>query len=372
MNEIKSLGIKTSALGMGCMRYPTKPDGKIDHEKSIKMMELCYESGINYYDTAYVYHGGESETFIAKALKKYPRDSYFIADKLPCWDCKSLEDVDRIFDEELKRLDTDYIDFLMFHGFNKNSFKEMMDLGAYDHVLKKKKKGQIRYLGFSFHDNAETLDNITDAKPWDFAMLQINYMDWIRSDAAKLHEIMVKKQIPCMVMEPVRGGALANFSKKANAILKKARPQDSIASWAIRFAASLENVPVVLSGMSDLEQIKDNLKTVNDPNGFTGEDMETIKRALEVHGEDAVPCTQCKYCMPCPEGVDIAKAFFEYNHHKTWADIGRLRHETNTMRKENTMPDKCTSCMVCVEKCPQKIDIPTELKKAEEYANMMV
>jgi len=373
-NEIKSLGVKLSALGMGCMRYPTQGgDDKIVEEKAIEMMEKCYEAGINYYDTAYVYHGGKSEEFVAKALKKYPRESYYIATKLPTWDCKTPEDFDRFLNEQLKRLDTDYIDFYLLHDFNKERYDRLIPLGIYEWVRKKQAEGKIKFVGYSFHGSAADFEIIAGNHDWDFAMVQLNYLDWIRSDAKDLYESLAKRNIPCIMMEPVRGGALANISEKANAILKEMRPDDSIASWAVRFGTSLENVQVVLSGMSNMEQIEDNLKTINEENGMSEEEFEGIKRALEVHKADSVPCTECKYCMPCPEGVNIAKAFFEYNHHKNWADMNRLRHETKiVMTKENSLPKKCNACGKCMDICPQKIDIIKELAKAQDYFDAMV
>ena len=268
-----------TVLGLGCMRFPVRNvDGKeeIDKEKAQEIVDYAMQSGINYYDTAYMYHDGKSEQFMGEALAKYPRDSYNIVTKLPIWLVDKKEDMQKVFDEQLKNLRVDYFDYYLLHALGRGNFDKCLDFGAYEFLSEMKEQGKIRKLGFSFHDTPEVLQEIVDTYEWDFAQLQINYLDWEMQDAKRQYEILEENDIPCIVMEPVRGGTLASPCEKANEIFLNARPDKSIASWAIRYVTSLPNVLVVLSGMSNMEQIKDNIDTMTNFEPLTEEDRKSV------------------------------------------------------------------------------------------------
>lgn len=358
-----------SLLGLGCMRFPTKQiDGKdfIDKEKAQEIVDYAFENGINYFDTAYMYHDGLSEDFMGEALKKFPRDSFYLATKLPIWMADTAEDMERIFNEQLEKLQVEYFDFYLLHALGRGNFDKCLKFGAYEFLFKMKEKGIIKNLGFSFHDNVDVLQEIVDYYSWDFAQLQINYLDWDMQNSKRQYEILEEKGIPCIVMEPVRGGALANPCEKANELFKSARPNKSVASWAIRYVASLPNVMTVLSGMSNMEQIADNISTMTNFEPLTDDDRKVIEKAVEAYKKkDTVPCTGCRYCMDCPEGVDIPKMFKLYNEYAVNKDKDSYLSEYN-QSPDSEKVDKCIACEKCTEHCPQAIEIPQKLEVIKE------
>lgn len=357
-----------SVLGLGCMRFPvlTGKGEAIDHEKAQEIVDFSLANGINYLDTAHGYHAGESQKFLGKALAKHPRDSYYLATKLPIWDAKTPEDVEKIFKLQLEYLNTDYFDFYLLHALDKGSFEKCIDFGAYEFISEMKAQGKIKYIGFSFHDTPDVLERIVEKYDWDFAQLQINYVDWINQDAKRQYEILEKNNIPCIIMEPVRGGALANPGEKATALLKNARPEKSVASWAIRYAASLPNVITVLSGMSDMEQLKDNLATTTNFEPLSQEELALLEKvALEFNKKDMIPCTACSYCMDCSFGVDIPGVFEVYNNyveHKNKEEFLTAYKQTYA----DAGAELCTKCGECTPRCPQAIDIPGKLEMIKE------
>lgn len=361
--EFKDTGIMLSSLGLGCMRLPRiSPDtDKIDFEQAQKLVDYAYAHGINYYDTAYVYHDGQSETFIGQALKKYPRESYYLATKMPIWHVKEEADLERIFNEQLERAGVDYFDFYLCHSIKRENYGDYQRFHTYEFLEKKRAEGKIRFIGFSFHADIELLEQVCNEHPWDFAQLQLNYLDWEKQDAKTQYEILCRHHIPCIVMEPVRGGALADLCPSANECFKKARPEQSVASWAIRYAASLDNVMVVLSGMSNLEQLTDNVGTMTDFEPLTHQDYETVNAALDAYKKkDTVPCTGCRYCMDCPQGVDIPKMFTLYNQYAVTQDIDASRDAY--AKAETEQSGLCVGCGICMEHCPQHIQIPEKMK----------
>lgn len=368
MRQYRDTDVKVSLLGMGCMRLPKVDPEKedIDYEKAQEIIDYAYANGVNYFDTAYGYHGGQSELFVGQALKKYPRDSFFLASKMPIWCVKEKGDVERIFNEQLQRCQTDYFDFYLFHSQNAANFQKCQEFGVYEFLSQMKAEGKIRRLGFSFHDTPEVLRHICDTYPWDFAQIQLNYLDWEMQDAKTQYQILNDREIPVIVMEPVRGGALASPCEAADILFREERPDKSVASWAIRFAASLPGVLTVLSGMSNMEQVRDNVDTMTRFEPLTDREREVIDEALEAYRKkDTVPCTGCRYCMDCPFGVDIPKMFSLYNHYVLDRD-GEDYLEAYEAQPESERADQCQACGACMEKCPQHIRIPDQMVTIRE------
>lgn len=366
--SFRNTGIEISGLGLGCMRFPkvSADSEAIDFEKAEAIVDYAYSHGINYYDTAYVYHGGESEVFIGKALKKYPRESYHLVTKMPIWKVEDAKDIEKIFNEQLERCQTDYFDFYLCHAVNRDNFKKYVEYDAYGFLSKMKAEGKIRYLGFSFHDTPEVLEQVCDTYEWDFAQIQLNYLDWEMQDAKRQYEILEERGLPCIVMEPVRGGTLASPCEAANELFKEARPDKSIASWAIRYAASLKNVLTVLSGMSNLEQIEDNVRTMTDFEALTEADYRVIEKAVEAYkAKDTVPCTGCRYCMDCPLGVDIPEMFKLYNTYAVSKDKVGYKKAYETL-DESFRAHHCIACGKCITHCPQGIEIPAKMDMIKE------
>lgn len=368
MRQYRDTDVKVSLLGMGCMRLPKVDPEKedIDYEKAQEIIDYAYANGVNYFDTAYGYHGGQSELFVGQALKKYPRESFFLASKMPIWCVKEKGDVERIFNEQLQRCQTDYFDFYLFHSQNAANFQKCQEFGVYEFLSQMKAEGKIRRLGFSFHDTPEVLRHICDTYPWDFAQIQLNYLDWEMQDAKTQYQILNDREIPVIVMEPVRGGALASPCEAADILFREERPDKSVASWAIRFAASLSGVLTVLSGMSNMEQVRDNVDTMTRFEPLTDREREVIDEALEAYRKkDTVPCTGCRYCMDCPFGVDIPKMFSLYNHYVLDRD-GEDYLEAYEAQPESERADQCQACGACMEKCPQHIRIPDQMVTIRE------
>ena len=352
-------------LGFGCMRLPLvspdKPD--IDYEKTKKMIDMAMDSGVCYFDTAYMYHDGRSEVCLGELLKEYPRSSYFLVDKMPPWFAENAKDVERIFQEQLKRCRTDHFDFYLIHSLDETNWALTQKYDVYAFLDRMKREGRIRRLGFSFHDAPELLRKIVDAHPWDFAQIQLNCLDWDLYRSREQYDILTKAGIPVVVMEPLRGGSLATLVPDAVEILKQAKPEASVASWSLRYAASLPNVMCVLSGMSSPEQVADNIRTFSPLTPLSDAERQTLERALAAYRKRlAVPCTACRYCMPCPVGVEIPRIFGLYNQYKAIGNPWLFSNNYGAIPKDSRA-DACVECGKCVKHCPQKIDIPAELKK---------
>jgi len=384
-----SPSVQVSLLGFGTMRLPLLPGkAEINTAAAAEMVDLAYENGVNYFDTAYTYHNGQSEVFIGQALQKYPRDSFFLADKMPTWLVHHLSDIRRIFAHQLEKCRVSYFDFYLCHSVGKNDVDFIgpyIKAGGLDYLRDLKAEGKIRRLGFSFHGNPERLKKILSHGPWDFVQLQLNYLDWDVMQAGELYRILEEHNLPCTVMEPVRGGALATLCPKSLEILKAYAPDKSAASWALRFVASLPNVLTVLSGMSAPEQVKDNLHT---PSAFTPlieEERRVLDLALKAYVETgAIPCTGCRYCMDCPSGVDIPRVFSVYNRCAatlslpiSFSFMHGINRNTQTFLDEYAkIPEEnrahnCAGCGLCAQQCPQHIRIPEEMKRIADLTRSL-
>ncbi|MCM1025073.1 MAG: aldo/keto reductase [Roseburia sp.] len=369
--KMEKLGIETSLLGFGCMRFPVTKDGGIDEPEAEKMLDKAIAAGVNYIDTAYPYHGGKSEPFVGKVLKKYPRDSFYLATKLPCWSVQEKEDADRLFQEQLDRLQTDYIDFYLLHALNRGSFRKMAELGVVARLEELKAEGKIKNLGFSFHDNYEAFEEILNYRDWDFCQIQLNYMDAAEKEefqqaGMKGYFLAEKKQVPLIIMEPVKGGSLASFPEDITNMFRSLDPSASMASFALRWVGSLPNVKVVLSGMSTMEQVEDNLKTFGQFVPLSDEEKATIDRVVAlINSRIQNGCTGCSYCMPCPAGVNIPQNFRIWNVYHMYRNYNMVRDRWENGVGEEHKAKNCIKCGKCEQACPQKLSIRQDLEKVQ-------
>lgn len=369
--KFKNLDI--SAIGFGLMRLPQKLGGP-DVEAVQEMVDYAMEHGINYFDTAWFYHGGKSELTAGKVLKKYPRNSFYLADKLPLSRLGGKDTVIPTFNEQLKKCQVDYFDFYLAHNINKSEWETVKNYDVYEQLLQKKKEGKIKYLGFSIHDTPELLEEVISTYKWDFVQLPINLIDWEKTDssgwygvnAKKQYEIATKAGLPVVVMNPLKGGQLSTLNNAAVELLKKENPDASPSSWSLRYVASLENVFCVLSGMTEMEHMVDNVNTFINFKPLTEKEQKVLSNAIAVYkSSGAITCTYCQYCVGCPVGIDIPKNFNIYNQYKADNKKENFIAAYESIKAENRA-DKCISCGVCKPKCPQKLDIPNLLKDVAE------
>ena len=368
MQYSTACGEKISKLAFGTMRLPLKDDGSIDQNQVNEMTDYAMAHGVNYFDTAYPYHDGRSEIAIGKALAKYPRESFRLVTKFPGHQFMKKYDCDGIFHEQLAKCGVDYFDFYLFHNVYENSLATYKsgEYGIVDYFVKQKQLGKIRHLGFSTHARAENLEEILDffGDRIEFCQIQLNYVDWTLQDAKKKIELLGSRGIPVMVMEPVRGGKLTDLGEENNARLKGLRPGESIASWAFRWLAEIPEVATVLSGMSSLEQMKDNIRTFTDGTPLSEEEWNMMLEIAETL-KKGVPCTACRYCCGgCPMGLDIPMLLAGYNDMKFASDFTVKMQMDGTPAEK--WPDKCIGCGACASVCPQHIDIPEVLKEFDE------
>lgn len=369
----KNTDEQISLLGFGCMRLPKIDPEKsdIDKAKAQEMIDYAYAHGVNYYDTAYPYHEGKSELFVGEALKKYPRESFHLASKMPVWLVEKPEDTLKYFEEQLKKCQVEYFDFYLCHALNLDRLEIIQKNHIFETLQKEKEAGRIKHLGFSFHGSVEALDKIAHAYPWDFAQIQLNYYDWDMQNAQQEYKILEDLGLPVVVMEPVRGGALNTLCPEALEMLKKADPKASPASWAIRFAASLPGVMTVLSGMTAMEHVTDNVATVDEFKPLTEEERELLFKVADVYKQSkTVPCTGCRYCMDCPAGVDIPAVFKIYNQYCTTENKAQFIADYDALG-ESKQAHNCVACRKCCSQCPQSIDIPARMEDVVALAKKL-
>ena len=358
-------------LGFGLMRLPEE-EGRINLDQVCRMVDAYLEAGLNYFDTAYVYHGGNSEKAVKEALaKRHPRDSYTVATKLPAWCMKEEADRDRIFNEQLERCGLDYFDFYLLHSIEDGSNGETYDrLNCYEWAMEKKAQGKIRHFGFSFHGSPEYLEKLLDAHPEvEFVQIQLNYADWENPvvQSGRLYEILRRRNIPIIVMEPVKGGTLAKLTPELEAKLKAVQPEKSIASWALRFVASLPGVMTVLSGMSTPGQMADNLKTFAHFEPLTDAEkavVEDVRRTIM--SVETIGCTACRYCTDgCPMNIAIPDVFRAVNTMKLYHEEFRPKAFYRSLISQgHGCAADCVACGQCESVCPQHLPIIDLLKDA--------
>lgn len=366
-------GLKLSRLGFGTMRLPTCADGSIDEEKTAQMLRYALEHGVNYFDTAYPYHGGKSETVIGRLLSAYPRDSYYLATKYPGHQTASTYDPAGIFEEQLRKCRVDYFDFYLLHNVCESSLPVYEDpqWGIIDYFLEQKRLGRIRHLGFSSHAQTETLRYFLDkyGRHMEFCQIQLNYLDWTLQDAKGKYDLLTERGIPVWVMEPLRGGKLAKLLDAA-AALRQTEPTATDCDFAFRWLQGLENAAVILSGMSSPKQLHENIATFAEPIRPLSAQQERLLLETAEALKNSLPCTACRYCVDgCPVGLDIPLLIATYN------DLRFQPSFTVSMRLEQLPPEQqpaaCLACGACAQICPQKIDIPKAMRDlAEGYDKM--
>ena len=363
--------LSNSKLGFGLMRLPKDKQGQIKLDEVQRMVDSYMERGFNYFDTAYVYEGSE-EAIRQTLVEKYPRDVYTLADKLPAWKLTCQEDVERIFQESLNRTGVDYFDFYLLHSVEKSHYPTYEKYQCFDFIQEMKKQGKIKYMGFSFHDDADFLDKVLTEHPEiDFVQLQLNYLDWENGviQSRRNYEVARKHHKPIIVMEPIKGGTLASFSDDIERIYKDYTPQKSIASWAMRYVASLDGVMTILSGMSNAQQMNDHLDTMTHFEKINDKEAKLIKQVTDqVLSYPTIPCTKCRYCTPgCPMHIQIPDLFTAYNSAKMYGENRRY----DTYYKDHSTGDyqpakACIACGQCESVCPQHLEIISLLKEVSE------
>ena len=367
--------IQLSGLGLGMMRLPVLNgnDAAVDESAAAEMIDYAYKNGINYFDTAWGYHDGNSELVAGKCLSGYPRESYYLASKFPGYDLANMDSVEEIFEKQLEKCQTPYFDFYLFHNVYEGNIDAYLDPkhGILEYLLKQKENGRIKHLGFSAHGSTEVINRFLDAygKHMEFCQLQINYMDWHFQNAQEKVAILQKAGIPIWVMEPLRGGKLAKASDEMAAALQSMRPKETIPGWAFRFLQSIPGVTMVLSGMSSMEQLKANMATYETDEPLSKEELDAlVKHADEETRKGGLPCTACHYCTShCPKELPIPDLIALYNEHKLTGGGFIAPMAVGSMPQEKR-PANCVGCRSCEKVCPQQIKISETMK---EFSSML-
>jgi len=370
-NTMPGSGTQISALGFGCMRLPMDKEGKIDAAAAYKLLEYAYRNGVNYFDTAWGYHDGQSEPFLGEFIARHRRSKLLIATKLPCWLVKKREDMDDLLSQQLERLKTSYVDYYLLHALNGRSWKAMRDMGVLDFLEKARADGKIMHIGFSFHDNYQAYKKIVNAYDWDFCQIMLNYLDTHYQAGRHGYEIAVEKGMGVIAMEPLRGGKLVSpVPDEVKAVWSRSKHDYSPQERALRWVWNLSGATVCLSGMSSLGQLKENLAVCDDsgPETIPARELKLYNDARrEYIKRICIPCTECRYCLPCPAGVAIPGCLGMYNEAVMFNDRDRHAFEYKMFIGEDARADKCTQCGACLSKCPQKIPIPDWMEKIAAY-----
>ena len=369
--------LKLSALGMGAMRLPVidGDDSKVDTAAAEEMVAYAMEHGINYYDTAWGYHSVQSELVMGNALKKYPRENYYLATKFPGYDLSNMDKVEEIFEEQLKKCQVEYFDFYLFHNVCEMNIDAYLDekYGIYEYLIEQKRNGRIRHLGFSAHGSYDVIKRFLDAygKDMEFCQLQLNYLDWSFQDAKAKVELLKEHDIPVWVMEPLRGGKLASLSEENTKKLREMRPDEETPAWAFRFLQSLPEVKVVLSGMSNMEQLQANIRTYEEDKPLSGEEMKNLLDIADsMLKKKTLPCTACHYCVShCPQELDIPELLNLYNEH-CFTEGGFIAPMALSSYPDDKKPSACIGCRSCEAVCPQQIKISEAMSDFAEKMGM--
>lgn len=365
-------GDNISRLGFGCMRFKTldSDNGKIDKETSSKIMLEAIDKGLTYIDTAYPYHDGMSEKFVGEFLEENNlRDKIKLTTKLPCWLVKERDDFYKLLNEQLDNLRTDHLDFYLLHSLDMNRFNQMVELGVFDFLDEIKQKGLVKNVGFSFHDEYSSFEMIIKAYDWDFCQIQLNYLDINYQAGLKGYKLATEMNIPVVIMEPIKGGRLANPPEEINKLLKDFTDL-SPAQEALKFPLSLGNVMTVLSGMNDIEQVRENLEIAStvDYNSLSKEDIEFYEKAREIYkSREQIGCTACEYCLPCTVDINIPKVFSFWNNAYLYDETEKSIDQYKDYLKDGVSPTECIECEKCEGICPQNLEIIEGLKQANEF-----
>lgn len=370
--EFGKLGFKVSRFGMGCMRLPMEEgysdDSQVDEDEAIKMIRYAIDNGVTYIDTAYGYHGGRSEVIVGKALKNGYRDKTKIATKLPVWHAKTYEDFERLLDEQLSRLKVDYVDFYLLHALNEKQWHRVRKLGVLDFLDEAIKKGKIRYPGFSFHDELPVFKDIIDSYDWCMCQIQLNILDEHYQAGVEGLKYAGSRGIPVVIMEPLRGGRLAqNLSEEVIDIWNSYPIKRSAVEWAFRWIYNFPEVTTILSGVSTMDQLKENIEIFKnaEPNVMTDEELSLVKRVQEYYkSKMKVGCTGCDYCMPCPSNVAIPTIFSMYNDASIYDDFKSYKNRYKDLISKDNDASHCVECGNCESACPQHLPIIEKLKEA--------
>lgn len=359
-----------SVLGFGCMRFPTTKDGKIDEEQSLAMLHEAYRAGVNYYDTAWGYHDEGSEPFIGKFLSQIDRDKVFVATKLPCWLVKTRADMDDFLEKQLERLQTDHIDYYLLHALNKKSWNTVHELGVLDFLEQAKASGKIRYIGFSFHDDYDTFANIVQSWDWDFTQIMLNYLDTDYQAGLKGFRLAVSKNMGVISMEPLRGGKLVHhIPPEVEEVWESAKNTQSPVQRALTWVWDKPECTLLLSGMSSLEQVRQNIELSQnaEANVLSDAEQHIYSKAREAY-LSRIPylCSECRYCMPCPYGVNIPANLGQYAEALMFEDKNSKEAYLSFI-PEKMRANQCVECGECLSKCPQQIDIPKWMQTIKEF-----
>ena len=370
-------GLELSALGMGAMRLPVidGDDARVDENAVKEMVAYAIEHGVNYFDTAWGYHNGQSELALGRALAAYPRDSFYLADKFPGYDLSNMDKVEEIFEAQLEKCGVDYFDFYLFHNVCELNIDAYLDRShrIYAYLTEQKKNGRIRHLGFSAHGSCEAIRRFLDAygDAMEFAQIQLNYLDWDFQGAKEKVELLTAHGLPVWVMEPLRGGSLAKLAPEEEEKLRALRPNESMASWAFRFLQSVPEVTVILSGMSDLEQLKQNVETFSQDRPLSeAERTALLGIAGDMVKKIVLPCTACRYCTShCPQGLNIPELLALYNEH-CFTKGGFIAPMAVSAIPEDKRPNACIGCRSCEAVCPQQIKISEAMADFSRMLNL--